>query len=137
MLISDMWYLLPPMTHQMSKIQKSENFSFFKPHLWSPKDLRTLLFSAQLCEKGQILAFAFQIFDPTESYPIKLVLMNILTRPEFNHSNLYKYFKLLIVRSTKHETNSVKQLIERLLILIRRKSNLRAIADPPTTPLPS
>ena len=35
----DMWYSLPPVTHQMSKIEKSENFCFFKSVLWSPKDL--------------------------------------------------------------------------------------------------
>ena len=41
---------LPPMTHYMSKIG---NFSFFKPHLLSPKNLPIPLFSSQVYLSGK------------------------------------------------------------------------------------
>ena len=37
------------------------NFSFFKHHLWNPKDLPTLMFSVQLCSVGKILVLKSQI----------------------------------------------------------------------------
>ena len=49
--------------------QKIENFSFFKPHVWSPKDLQTQLFSTQLWLREQILVFAIQIFMPNRVIP--------------------------------------------------------------------
>ena len=51
------------------EIRKIGNFSLFKAHKWSSKDLLTPLFPGQLCSVGQILVFTTQNFWPNGVIP--------------------------------------------------------------------
>ena len=100
-----MWYPLPPMTHQMSRIEKSEIF-LLKPHLWSPKDLPTQFFCSAVFQ-GSYTCICNSNFWPNE---VILTLRGRKVRKsKVKCGQNVRNFQNLLEVLTWHENNSVGQ----------------------------